>query len=185
MSGEPEEAKWNAGSEEKGRWRAAVAERVPGCSWALLVETTGTDKMEVTGAEMWEELTGVSVPETPSVLDKHLPDKLSSGRGHIYLQFSREQTYRLWLVHWPTGNHPVLPDAQKGGKQVLGVLHPSFSFPSQGRILRNMGSYRLSLAHAHTHTRAEKFGQASSISKAQINWWILFLERNQHVPEGC
>lgn len=55
MSGEPKEAKWNAGREEKGRWRAALAERAPGCSWALLVGKTGTDTTEVTGAGMWEE----------------------------------------------------------------------------------------------------------------------------------
>ena len=123
------------GSEEKGRWRATMAERVPGCSWALLV---GNHRYWQNGhwCRNVGRVTCVSVPETPSVLDKHLPGKLSSGRGHIYLQFSQEQTYSLRpgpLAYW----QPSSPAwCSEGGEQVL-ECSPSFLLPpspSQGEF---------------------------------------------------
>ena len=52
------------------------------------------------------------------MLDKHLPDKLSSGRGHIYRRFSQEPN--IQTVAWSPGllaATSLLPDTQKEGSK--------------------------------------------------------------------
>ena len=52
------------------------------------------------------------------MLDKHLPDKLSSGRGRIYLRFSQEPN--IQTAAWSPGllaATSLLPDTQKEGSK--------------------------------------------------------------------
>lgn len=91
MCAEPKRAKWDAGNERKGRWRAATAKRTPGrsCDFACgepqaLAEQRPWRK--------WGRDNLHLVPREAQGAGGHVADTLSSGRGHVHVGHSQEQT---------------------------------------------------------------------------------------------
>ena len=150
---EPKKAKWDVGNKRKGRWRAARAQRTPGCSWGFARGEPQVPAKWRSWCRNVGRIPCVLVSETAWVLGGHMADKLSSGRSHIHLGFSQEQTHRLGCgppaCWWP----PSPACCSEGGGQALErspspLLPPS---PPQEEFWRHGSTQTFTHTYTCTH----------------------------------
>ena len=150
---EPKKAKWDVGNKRKGRWRAARAQRTPGCSWGFARGEPQVPAKWRSWCRNVGRIPCVLVSETAWVLGGHMADKLSSGRSHIHLGFSQEQTQ---TGVWPTGllvaTQPCLLLRRRGASPRAFSIPPSPTFPPTGRILETWEHTDFH-SHIYMHTQ--------------------------------